>query len=112
MTDRAKSLYFTGTYDANGQPLEYFAAVPARDLDDSDIVALTDEQYADITGAPEGRKPLYQPSKPRTQNDPPDDPPKTAEQLAQEQAANELAASASNTLGPTTETDAAKAPKK
>ncbi len=70
--ERAKALYFTGSYDANGQPLEYFAAVPARDLDESDIGGLRDETYQDITGAPTGRKPLYQKTRPSNAADVPE----------------------------------------
>ncbi len=57
--ERADKLFFTGEFDANGQPLTYFAAVPARDLDESDIAALTDDQYRDVTASK-----LYQKSKP------------------------------------------------
>ncbi len=57
--ERADKLFFTGEFDANGQPLTYFAAVPARDLDETDIAALTDDQYRDVTASK-----LYQKSRP------------------------------------------------
>lgn len=53
---RPEKLKFRGSYDASGQPDRYFAAVPARDLDATDIALLTDEQIKDITGGPD---PLY-----------------------------------------------------
>jgi hypothetical protein len=68
-TDRPDRLFFAGEYDAQGRPLEFFAAVPARDLDEADIAALTDGQLADITGAPEGRRPLYQKTKPANRDE-------------------------------------------
>lgn len=56
MAIRATSLKFVGQRDHDGRPLEYFAFVPARDLDGGDIASLTDEQYEAITG---GETPLY-----------------------------------------------------
>lgn len=53
---RPERLKFKGGTDASGQPVRFFAAVPARDLGALDIAALTDEQIKDITG---GDDPLY-----------------------------------------------------
>ena len=58
---RAKTLRFTGKYDANGQPDRWFNGVPARDLDAAEVAALSDEEYANITGGP---TPLYVAPKP------------------------------------------------
>lgn len=63
---RPSALFFTGEYDVTGQPLEYFATVPARDLDEQDIANLTDEQLAMIqTERGEGRPALYASSEPK-----------------------------------------------
>lgn len=53
---RASKLHFVGQRDQDGRPLEYFAFVPARDLDEAEIASLTDEQYDAMTG---GENPLY-----------------------------------------------------
>ena len=58
---RASKLHFVGQRDHDGRPLEYFAFVPARDLDEGDIASLTDEQYDAMTG---GASPLYAAAKP------------------------------------------------
>ena len=56
---RASRLYYTGgTLRGVG---EHFPNVPARDLEEDDIARLSDERYAEITGAPPGRPPLYRP---------------------------------------------------
>ncbi len=55
---RAKALKYTG----DGSQFLY--GVPARDLDEADITALNDYQYADITAVPPGAKrPLYEAKK-------------------------------------------------
>jgi len=56
MANRATRLHFVGPRDHDGRPLEFFAFVPARDLDEGEIASLTDEQYAAMT---EGDAPLY-----------------------------------------------------
>lgn len=61
MATRAKALHFVGQRDHDGRPLEYFAFVPARDLDEAEIASLTDEQYDAITG---GASPLYAADRP------------------------------------------------
>lgn len=53
---RAKTLKFTGKYDASGQPDRWFTGIPARDLDVMEVKGLSDEEYANITG---GDSPLY-----------------------------------------------------
>jgi hypothetical protein len=37
---------FTGQRDANGEPAEWHAGIPARDLAEADVAALSDEEYA------------------------------------------------------------------
>jgi hypothetical protein len=37
---------FTGARDAQGQALEFFSGVPARDLTAEDVAALGDAEYA------------------------------------------------------------------
>lgn len=60
---RATRLIYQGTGDRRG---DFFSGVPARDLDEADIAALNDEQYAEITGAHPTLGPLYvpEPAKP------------------------------------------------
>lgn len=58
---RAEKLYFKGKKGPDGQPLEYFAGVPARTLEEGDIARLGDEQYKEITGVGPGGKRLYVP---------------------------------------------------
>lgn len=62
--DRGK-LYFAGQYDASGQPMEYYAAFPARDFDEAEVEALSAADYKMLTSErPNGEKPLYQKTKP------------------------------------------------
>ena len=57
---RAKRLIYQGTCEAgNVRCGDFFAEVPARDLDAGDIADLSDEQYAQITGAHPTLGPLY-----------------------------------------------------
>ena len=59
MSDRPKALYYAG----DGS--EFFAGVPARDLDEADVAALTDDQLRDVTADnPRTGKPLYLTTKP------------------------------------------------
>ncbi len=67
---RAERLHFVGERDAAGQPLEYHAFVPARDLESEDIAGLTDEQYTTLTSAPHGHKPLFQKTRPASRAEP------------------------------------------
>ena len=54
MSKRPERLQYTGRHG------EYFVGVPARDLDETDIAALSDAQIADITANnPTTGKPLY-----------------------------------------------------
>lgn len=53
---RASKLHFVGQRDQDGRPLEYFAFVPARDLEEDEIASLTDDQYEAMIG---GETPLY-----------------------------------------------------
>jgi len=39
---------FVGQKDAAGQPAEYIAGVPARDLTADDVAQLTDDNYAAV----------------------------------------------------------------
>lgn len=55
---RPKTLHYTGKI-ANGQPDRFFFGVPARDLDESDIAQLSDEQVRDIQKAPKDGSALY-----------------------------------------------------
>lgn len=60
---RAKRLIYQGTCEAgNVRCGDFFAEVPARDLDAGDIADLSDEQYAQITGAHPTLGPLYVPA--------------------------------------------------
>lgn len=59
MPKRPSKLKFSGRMGADGVPVEFFADVPARDLEEADIALLSDERLAEIQTAPEGRKPLY-----------------------------------------------------
>lgn len=68
-TDRPKRLFFKGTYDAYGAPLEFFGGVPgeydpipARDLGPDDTAALTEAQW-DVLESPNGKR-LYQKTEP------------------------------------------------
>lgn len=76
MPEKPKRLFYTGGHDAEGRPLEWFAAgvrgegIPARDLDEADIAQLSDETIALITSARAGgAKPLYQVTEPRSRDD-------------------------------------------
>lgn len=73
--ERPARLYFVGERDPHtGQALEYFGEVPARDLEPEDMANLSDEQVARITSAPEGRRPLYQVTKPAGRDEKPKAP--------------------------------------
>lgn len=48
MTIRAK---FTGAIDAEGKPREYLQGIPARDLDEDEWKAFTNEQRAEVRGS-------------------------------------------------------------
>lgn len=62
-TTRAKRLIYQGTCeDGNVRCGDFFTEVPARDLEAGDIAALSDEQYAQITGAHPTLGPLYVPA--------------------------------------------------
>lgn len=61
---RPKRLYWIGERDRDGLPLEYFGAmpgvrdpIPAMDLDEAEVAALTEEQWACIE-SPTGKR-LY-----------------------------------------------------
>lgn len=54
---RAKELRFKGKRNANGDPIEFLAAVPARDLDAAETAGLSDAEYADAIGTG-----LYEPA--------------------------------------------------
>lgn len=57
MSKRATSLRYSGGDPVYGTSV---AGVPARDLDDADIAALSDDQYRDATAPhPATGKPLY-----------------------------------------------------
>lgn len=47
MTRRAPWV-FTGERDGAGQPVEWFAGIPARDLTAADVAALSDAEYATV----------------------------------------------------------------
>lgn len=53
---RPTKLRFTSGYTTEGEPLRFFANIPARDLDEGDIAALDEAAIKNITGGPD---PLY-----------------------------------------------------
>lgn len=69
MTNRPSKLYFVGDRDANGQPLEWFGAVPgirepipARDLTPDDTAGFSEAQW-EALDSPTGRR-LYRRTEP------------------------------------------------
>lgn len=76
MSNREKKFSFKSPVDpGTGAPMFYLAAVPARDLDEADIDALSSDDYAAVKDAkmPDG-KPLYAAAKSRkSKDDEPDD---------------------------------------
>ena len=54
---RAKELRFKGKRNANGDPIEFLAAVPARDLDAQETAELTEAQYGEAIASG-----LYEPA--------------------------------------------------
>lgn len=72
--DKPNRLYWIGSYDADGQPLEYFGGVPgerdpipARDLTPEDTAQLTEAQWAAIES--DTGKRLYQKTEPKRERD-------------------------------------------
>ncbi len=59
MASRPDKLKFHGEYGPDGQPLTFYADIPARDLTAEDIAFISDERLAEIQQAPEGGKALY-----------------------------------------------------
>ena len=45
-TKRTAPWRYTGDRDGDGRPLAFYTGVPARDLNDDDIAALSDAEYA------------------------------------------------------------------
>lgn len=43
---------YTGARDAQGQPLEFHTGIPARDLEEEDVAALSSDDYALVKASP------------------------------------------------------------
>jgi hypothetical protein len=52
MSKRQAPWRFTGTYGPNGHPNEFFVGIPARDLDQNDIDALSSDEYEIVKVSP------------------------------------------------------------
>lgn len=63
MSQRESTLYYVG------EPGLYIAGVPRRDLEERDIARLSDDQYQDSTHKGPNGKPLYQKTKPASQQE-------------------------------------------
>src|SRR5262245_45119869 len=69
MSERATRLFYLGGITRD--PGDFFNGVPRRDLDEHEVAALSDEEYAQVTGTPpfaEGSPysgPLYAETDPR-----------------------------------------------